>query len=334
MRPELETMNISGQIPVAIRREEIDGVSFGAQGKPGGRPRRVEVSFVEQHPAPSGNGRAAGDAKFFRSGELVRQEPAANSRRDVGRIIEFNGVHLRRDRVRGGFVDDHGNDRRGRRIGATRRAIQLTADPPMSLLARGIEGRALVERHERKAFSIGDRIPGIVVSEVLDRFSQRALQVKPLSSAVETSQILPSDVGDGGITRNKRRSVSHDHHIFPRLQVGDAAASKIEFDAFGETESVQVERPGADVFQFDVLKVVCVVGIAGGWFGGMIHDFRDHERGCVNHVGSGHQSRPGARKRRIAGAAGEVLVARVEDSGDHPRVVHQRDRPGVDLGVG
>ena len=131
--------------------------------------------------------------------EIIGQKPAAHIHRSPIGIVQFEGIELGQLCMRQCFSDEHRGNGGRRQIRPARRSADGRAGPPTGLIAPGIEGSVLVYNDERKTDAVSERIPGILVAEIQNRFQQRADEREPFSAVVQTAQIFSGDVRDRGI---------------------------------------------------------------------------------------------------------------------------------------
>ena len=223
------------------------------------------------------------------------------------------------------FVDQHLRENPGRRIGDAGRTVHVAAGPPTEPVAPRVERRVLIHDDERKSQAVRDRIPGVFVTEIENRFERAADEREPLAGIVEVAEVFAGDVGDRGIARKKCKAVPDQQDSSARSQIGNAAVRrKCVINAIRQAHAVQIQRDCADVLQLQVFKIVGAVGAPGGRWGGMIHDFRDDQlRRGDDECGGGH-ARPRTRQRRFV-QTGQIMVIRIVSAGQHTRVGVQRD---------
>src|SRR5258708_32310133 len=88
------------------------------------------------------------------------------------------------------FVDDNRTYCDWRRVGLARRTFIPGAGAPTCLKAPSVPRRAVIHDDERKARTIGDRIPRAVVGKVQDIFAHGIIDAQFLAGIAEVIAVL------------------------------------------------------------------------------------------------------------------------------------------------
>ena len=134
-RAEIEAVEVAGEFPGDVRREEVNFVTIGTERE----TRRhagvgIEVGFVEHAVTARENHRPVRDAEFLRRVQIVGQVPAANVHVAAGRIGQLNAVGGRRGVAAGqNLVDQNGCEAGRRGVVRAGRTAGHTAGTPLGL---------------------------------------------------------------------------------------------------------------------------------------------------------------------------------------------------------
>ena len=105
-RAKTETIAVAGQVPVRVRRVEVNFFAVRIEPKAVRRARTgIEIVFREHDVAARGNDFRSGDAEFLRHGALVGQIPIADVHVGCVGIKKLDRVELRQVGVREDLVD-------------------------------------------------------------------------------------------------------------------------------------------------------------------------------------------------------------------------------------
>ena len=247
-RAEAEAVAVTGQIPVRIGGKEINFLAMRIEPE-AARQSRVGVPVIlgEDKVAPGLDDRLRRNAEFMRHRPLVGQIPVADVHVHRIRVVQLNGVHLRRVGVRERFVDE--NPRNVRRwIVRARRAARERAGAPIRSLAPRARRGMFVNHDQRKAEAVGRRIPRVVVIKVQNQLAARPFQRQSFTCIIEAAGIFSSEVRRCAIARSERRQIFDDDKMLPGTEAGHSAAGKGEADAVGEMNAAQVQRRCPDIF--------------------------------------------------------------------------------------
>ncbi len=145
------------------------------------------------------------------------------------------------------FVDDNRTYCDWRRVGLARRTFIPGAGAPACLEAPSVPRRAVIHDDERKAGTIGDRIPRAVVGKVQDIFAHGVIEAQFLAGIAEVIGVLAGDIKAASVTRSEGRQILDDEDSLARSQASDRAAGEGENDAVGEMHAGQIQRHRPDI---------------------------------------------------------------------------------------
>src|SRR5438309_2106730 len=134
----------------------------------------------------------------------------------------------------------------------------------------------LVYDDERKAKPVSDRVPGIVVTEVENFFAHGIEQAQTFARVVEIAGVLAGDRKAAAITGCECSEIFDDQNGLARVKVSDGTAGETEHNAVGETDTVEVEGNGPDIFEFEIFEILRAVRAADERCG-MVHDLGNAE---------------------------------------------------------
>ena len=238
LRPELEAVAVAGDIS-AVTGEQVNLLAQRTERE--SIRADIELAFVKGDKATRRDDGVGWDAVFSGLVVVVGEEPAPDGCRAGNRIVELNGVELRRVGVRQSFVDNHGREAGRGAIKAARRAVESHTRPPTGRVGPGVKRRILITNHQREALAVGRGIPGVIINEIDDRLLERPLEVEVFATVAESASVLAGDVRDRRIARAEGSRIGDEHQVLAGAKVGDGVRGREgEVNAVSEADADEV----------------------------------------------------------------------------------------------